>query len=84
MTKLPTLQEGKLQRVFFVGLGYRKTLTQDDLRSIFGTVGKELEASKTTNVSIWLDSFTNEEIEIDDASYLAAEGISMGLYTNGS
>jgi leucyl aminopeptidase len=80
LTKLPTLQEGKLQRVFFVGLGDRKTLTQDDLRGIFGTVGKELVTSKTTNVSIWLDSFTNEEIEIDDASYLAAEGISMGLY----
>ncbi len=80
LTKLPTLQEGKLQRVLFVGLGDRKTLSQDDLRGIFGTVGKELVTSKTTNVSIWLDSFTNENIEIDDATYLAAEGISMGLY----
>jgi leucyl aminopeptidase len=64
LTKLPTLQEGKLQRVFFVGLGDRKTLTQDDLRGIFGTVGKELVASKTTNFSIWLDSFINEDIEM--------------------
>ncbi|WP_425434999.1 leucyl aminopeptidase [Paenisporosarcina indica] len=80
LTKLPTLKEGKLQRVFFVGLGNRKTLTQDELRDIFGTVGKELVASKTTNVSIWLDSFTNEEIEIEDATYLAAEGIGLGLY----
>ncbi len=80
LTKLPMLQEGKLQRVFFVGLGDRKSLTQDGLRDIFGTVGKELVASKTKNVSIWLDSFTNEDIEIEDATYLAAEGIGMGLY----
>ena len=80
LTKLPTLQEGKLQRIFFVGLGDRKTLTQDELRDIFGTIGKELVASKTTNVSIWLDSFTNEEIDIEDATYLAAEGIGLGLY----
>lgn len=80
LTKLPALQEGKLHRIFFVGLGDRKTLTQDELRDIFGTVGKELVASKTSEVSIWLDSFTNEEIEIEDAAYLSAEGIGMGLY----
>lgn len=80
LTKLPMLQEGKLQRILFVGLGDRKSLTQDGLRDIFGTVGKELVASKTTNVSIWLDSFTNEDIEIEDATYLAAEGIGMGVY----
>lgn len=80
LTKLPTLQEGKLQRIFFVGLGDRKSLKQDELRDIFGTVGKELVASKTTNVAIWLDSFINEDIEIEDATYLAAEGIGMGLY----
>lgn len=80
LTKLPTLQDGKLLRVFFVGLGDRKTLKQDDLRKIFGTIGKELVASKTSNVSIWLDSFINEDIEIEDAAYLSAEGIGMGLY----
>ncbi len=80
LTKLPALQDGKLQRIFFVGLGDRKSLTEDDLREIFGMVGKELVASKSTNISIWLDSFTNEDIEIEDATYLAAEGIGMGLY----
>jgi len=80
ITKLPTLQDGKLQRILFVGLGDRKSLSQDELRDIFGNVGKELVASKTTNISIWLDSFINEEIEIEDATYLAAEGIGMGLY----
>ncbi|WP_019413084.1 leucyl aminopeptidase [Paenisporosarcina sp. TG20] len=80
LTKLPTLQDGQLQRIFFVGLGDRKSLTQDDLRDIFGTVGKELVASKTTKVSIWLESFTNDDIDIEDTTYLAAEGIGMGLY----
>ncbi len=80
LSKIPMLQDGKLRRIFFVGLGDRKTLNQDELRDIFGTVGKELVSSKTTNVSIWLDSFTNSDIEIEDATYLAAEGIGMGLY----
>ena len=80
LTKLPALQEGKLQRIIFVGLGDRKSLGQDELRDVFGLVGKELVGSKSTNVSIWLDSFTNDEIDIEDATYLAGEGIGMGIY----
>ena len=80
ITKLPALKEGNVQRIFFVGLGDRKSLAQDELRDIFGTVGKEIAATKSASVSIWLDSFTNDEVEIEDAAYLAAEGIGMGLY----
>lgn len=81
ITKLPALNDGRLQRIFFVGLGDRKTLKQDELRDIFGLVGKELVSTKTSNVTIWLDSFTAEdEILIEDAAYLASEGIGMGIY----
>lgn len=82
ITKLPALNEGKLQRIFFVGLGDRKTLKQDELRDIFGLVGKELVSTKTSNVTIWLDSFTTaeDEVLIEDAAYLASEGIGMGIY----
>lgn len=80
MTKLPSTQEGSLQRIIFVGLGDRKSLTQEDVRATFALIGKELASSKTTNVGIWLDSFTTEDIALEDVTYLAAEGIGMGMY----
>ncbi|EMF46655.1 Cytosol aminopeptidase PepA [Planococcus halocryophilus Or1] len=49
----PTLS-GAIPRVLFIGLNDRKKLTEEDLRSCFGLVGKELAKKKlNTQRFIW-------------------------------
>ncbi|CAM5343295.1 putative cytosol aminopeptidase OS=Lysinibacillus sphaericus OX=1421 GN=pepA PE=3 SV=1 [Lysinibacillus sphaericus] len=70
-----------LKRILFVGLDERKNLTEGDLRAAFGLVGKELNALKVKEYSIWLESFTTETITVDDVAFLAGEGTTLGYYT---
>jgi leucyl aminopeptidase len=75
----PTLS-GSIPRVLFVGLNDRKKLTEDDVRTAFGQIGKELLKKKIKHAAVYLDSFQNENITAEDAAYLAAEGLTMGSY----
>ncbi|MDN7243606.1 leucyl aminopeptidase [Planococcus sp. N028] len=75
----PTLS-GSIPRVLFVGLNDRKKLTEEDLRAVFGQVGKELTKQKIKNAAVYLDSFRNESITAENAAYLAAEGVTLGAY----
>lgn len=82
ITKLPFMKEhAHLKRILFVGLDERKNLTEGDLRAAFGLVGKELNALKVKEYSIWLESFTTETITVDDVAFLAGEGTTLGYYT---
>ncbi len=76
----PTLT-GDIPRVMFIGMDDRKKLVEDDIRMAFGLVGKELAKKKIRHAAIYLDSFQNDEISAEDASYLAVEGIGMGMYS---
>lgn len=78
-TKIPSLGSS-FKRVLFLGLGNRKELQVDDLRQVFAAAGKELVKMKVESASIWLGSFTNEEIAEDDVAYVSAEGITLGSY----
>ncbi|MGO1061065.1 leucyl aminopeptidase [Planococcus sp. FY231025] len=71
---------GSIPRVLFVGLEDRKKLSEDDVRSAFALVGKELSKKKFKHAAVYLDSFQNEKVSVEDAAYLAAEGIAMGAY----
>lgn len=75
----PTLS-GSIPRVLFVGLNDRKKLTEDDLRSVFGQVGKELSQKKIKKAAVYLESFQNETITAENAAYLVAEGMTLGAY----
>ncbi|MEG0259757.1 MAG: leucyl aminopeptidase [Lysinibacillus sp.] len=82
LTKLPFMKEHvALKRVLFVGLGDHKVLTEAHLRAAFGLVGKELKALKVKNISIWLESFATEAIDVTDVAFLAGEGIGMGYFS---
>ncbi|SDH65787.1 leucyl aminopeptidase [Planococcus glaciei] len=78
-TTYPTLT-GSVPRVLFIGLNDRKKLTEEDVRTAFGQVGKELLKKKIKHAAVYLDSFQNDSISAEDAAYLAAEGIGMGTY----
>lgn len=72
---------GDIPRIMFIGMDNRKKMNEDDVRAAFGLAGKELVKKKIKNAAIYLDSFQNEDITAEDAAYLAAEGIGMGMYS---
>ncbi|PKH08977.1 leucyl aminopeptidase [Planomicrobium sp. MB-3u-38] len=72
---------GDISRIMFIGMDDRKKMNEDDVRAAFGLAGKELVKKKIKNAAIYLDSFQNEDITAEDAAYLAAEGIGMGMYS---
>lgn len=76
----PTLS-GDIARVMFIGLDDRKKISEEDIRAAFGLAGKELVKKKIKHAAIYLDSFQNDKVSAEDAVYLAAEGISMGMYS---
>ena len=80
-TKLPVVGAGTVKRVLFVGLGEGKKLEANELRNVFGLVGKELKKLKVNNFSIWLDSFETNELAANEVARLATEGIKLGYYT---
>ncbi|QFF99814.1 leucyl aminopeptidase [Psychrobacillus glaciei] len=81
IVKVPVANKDGVKRILFVGIGDRKQLTQENIREIFGLVGKELLTSKPESLAIWVPSFTTETILDADVAYLAAEGLGMGSFT---
>lgn len=81
LTKLPFAGQGAVKRILFVGLGERKNMTADKMREIFAHVGKELKKQKVNDFTLWLESFTTEELDELAVARLAGEGIELGYYT---
>lgn len=77
---LPAFEGHAFTRVLFVGLGNRKSLTENKLRTVFSTVGKELLKLKASSIAIWTKSFTNDNLTCEDIAFVAAEGIGLGHY----
>lgn len=77
---LPAFDNHSFEQVVFVGLGNRKSLTENKLRTIFSTVGAQLVALKASSIAVWSGSFTNDNITCEDVAFIAAEGIRMGSY----
>lgn len=77
---IPAFDEHSFKRVLFVGAGAKRSLTENELRKVFATVGKELVKIKASSVAIWTAPFTNENLTCDDVVFAAAEGLSLGGY----
>lgn len=80
LTKIPAPTTETYKRIYFIGLGNQKLLTEQKVRQLFATVGKELHASKATSAAIWTAAFTTEQMNCEDVAFLAAEGIGLGSY----
>lgn len=80
IVKMPSLDEKKFKRVLFIGLGTSKSLTEEKLRQVFATVGKELFAMKATSAAIWTSPFTNDNLDCEAVVFAASEGIGLGTY----
>ena len=72
---------GEIPRVMFIGMDDRKKMDEEDVRAAFALAGKELVKKKIKHAAVYLDSFQNDEVNAEDAAYLAAEGIGMGMYS---
>ena len=48
IVKMPAIEERGYKRVFFIGLGSQKALTEDRLRQVFAAVGKELASCESS------------------------------------
>ena len=64
IVKMPAMEERGYKRVFFIGLGAQKTLTEDRLRQVFAAIGKELASVKAASVAIWTAPFTNDKLHV--------------------
>ncbi len=80
ITKMPALSKQTYERVYFVGVGRQKELTEQQVREVFAEVGKQLHKDRVRTVGVWTAPFCNEEINCEDVAFLASEGISMGSY----
>lgn len=76
----PTFPGQSFKKVLFVGLGQSKALTEEKLRHVFATIGKEVHAQKSASVAIWTKSFINDALTEEDVVFLAAEGLALGTY----
>lgn len=77
---MPAFGQEKYNRVLFVGLGAKKSLTENHLREVFAAVGKTVKGLKTSSIAIWTAPFTNENLVCEDVVFAAAEGIGLGSY----
>ena len=80
LTKMPALSKQSYDRVYFVGVGNRKQLTEQSVRELFATVGKQLHKDRVRTTGVWTAPFCNESISCEDVAFLASEGIGMGSY----
>ncbi len=80
IVRMPSFGEQLYDRVLFIGLGARKSLTEDRLRQAFAAVGKELAQMKASSVAIWTTPFTNDKLTCEDVASQAAEGLCLGSY----
>ncbi len=80
ISKMPTIEQRGYKRVFFIGLGSQKALTEERLRQAFTAIGKELADVKAVSVAIWTAPFTNDKLTCEDVTFAATEGIGLGSY----
>ncbi len=69
-----------VKKLLFIGLGKEKELTFDLLREAFGKASKTLRTSRITSLSIALDTFTTEKVDVVDAAHAFAEAFELATY----
>lgn len=80
VTKMPAFGRQTYKRVYFIGMGKQKELTDQRVRELFAAAGKQLHKDRMATAAVWTAPFLNEEITCEDVAYLASEGISLGSY----
>ncbi|WP_199426600.1 leucyl aminopeptidase [Thermaerobacillus caldiproteolyticus] len=80
ISKVHTLGQTAVKRLYFVGLGKEEKLTFEVLRESFGKLFKTLKEAKLTEVAVALDTFTNERIDANEAAHALSEALLLATY----
>ncbi|MBU7595469.1 leucyl aminopeptidase [Metabacillus halosaccharovorans] len=80
ITKLHTLGKHSFKRIYFVGLGKEENLTFDRLKRAFGELFQTIQKAKHQSIAIALDSFRNEENDINDIAHALSEASVLATY----
>lgn len=68
------------KRLIFVGLGNETNFSFEFLRQAFGRTFKKIKDAKLRETAIFLDSFTAETVELQDAAHAVSEAIALSTY----
>lgn len=74
------LQNNRMQRYYFVGLGKKDSYSSDVLRGALGKLFKMLKETSLLDVAILLDSFVADDIQHLDVAHMVGETFCLGTY----
>ncbi|WP_108670683.1 leucyl aminopeptidase [Peribacillus acanthi] len=80
ISSIHTLGQSGTKRVIFVGLGKAKELTFEELKEAYGKAFSYVNKAKYQTVTVDLDSFSSEQVEVADAAYALSEAFALATY----
>lgn len=80
VSKIHTFGKLGAKRLFFVGLGKKEKLTEQDLKESFGLVFKAVQQAKLQEVSIALETFLTDNLDTYDAAHALSEAWPLATY----
>ncbi|CAG9621031.1 leucyl aminopeptidase [Sutcliffiella rhizosphaerae] len=80
LVKIHTFGKSSFKRILAVGIGREEKLSFEELRKVFGKVGKSLQESKLKTSVIAIDTFVTEELDVLDVAHAIGESIPLATY----
>ncbi|NEY80397.1 leucyl aminopeptidase [Bacillus sp. 3H-10] len=80
ITMIHTFGQIGAKRLYIVGLGHKKKVSLNKLKEALGKTFKEVKAANLEDVSILLDSFVSEKVDVLDVAYGISESFAMATY----
>ncbi|MBM7704621.1 leucyl aminopeptidase [Metabacillus iocasae] len=80
ISKVHTFHKIGAKRLYFVGLGKKQALTAEALQESLGTLFKTLKEDRLKEVTIALDTFVTDRIDVEQAAHLLAEAQPISTY----
>lgn len=80
VTKVHTLGQMGPKILLFVGLGKRDTVSFESLRESFGAAFKLIKNSRISEISVALDTFHTEHVDIQDTAHAFGEAFQLATY----
>ncbi|EIT85632.1 multifunctional aminopeptidase A [Fictibacillus macauensis ZFHKF-1] len=81
LSKLHTFGIIGAKRLYFIGLGRKQDSSYERIRAALGKVVKEIDRDQRESVSILLDTFTTENVAIEQMAHAFSEAILSASYT---
>ena len=77
-----TQSEIKAERILLVGIGKKDKLSSDHIRKAIGNASRKARDLDVKKISVFLDSFSRDIVEVTEATEALVQGIVMGSFQN--